>query len=67
MDRLPPGARPYSALAGHVHNYKATHEGANQHIWLGPTGGLSVLEESQGNFHHVTQVTVTKNGPRSQT
>jgi hypothetical protein len=57
------GDRPYSAFAGHVHNYKATAEGQNHHVRLGPTGGLWVLEGPQGNFHHVTQVTVTQNGP----
>ena len=57
------GTRPYSAFAGHVHNYKASADGQNQHVRLGPTGGLWVLEGPQGNFHHVTQVTMTRSGP----
>ncbi len=57
------GDRPYSAFAGHVHNYKATRDGPSTQVRLGPTGGLWVLEGPQGNFHHVTQVTVTSRGP----
>ncbi|HEY5845243.1 MAG TPA: hypothetical protein VIT42_00485, partial [Microlunatus sp.] len=33
------------------------------HIRLGPTGGLWVLGGPEGNFDHVTQVTLTHDGP----
>ncbi|WP_433170576.1 metallophosphoesterase family protein [Actinoallomurus sp. CA-150999] len=55
--------RPYHAFAGHVHNYRHERAGANSHVRLGPTGGLWVLGGPEGNLDHVTQVTVTKNGP----
>ena len=57
------GDRPFSAFAGHVHNYRATHDGPSTLVRLGPTGGLWVLGGPEGNFHHVTQVTMTKKGP----
>ncbi|MER7276215.1 hypothetical protein ABT369_17335 [Dactylosporangium sp. NPDC000244] len=57
------GDRPYHAFAGHVHNYKHQHIDGNSHVRLGPTGGLWVLGGPDGNFDHVTQVTVTDNGP----
>ncbi|MGP0032454.1 MAG: metallophosphoesterase family protein [Acidimicrobiales bacterium] len=57
------GPRRYHAFAGHVHNYRHEHLGGNAHIRLGPTGGLWVLGGPEGNFDHVTLVTVTGDGP----
>jgi hypothetical protein len=57
------GDRPYHAFAGHVHNYRHEHIDGNSHVRLGPTGGLWVLGGPEGNFDHVTQVTVTDRGP----
>ena len=57
------GGRNYHAFAGHVHNYKHEHIDGNSHVRLGPTGGLWVLGGPEGNFDHVTQVTVTDRGP----
>jgi serine/threonine-protein phosphatase CPPED1 len=57
------GDRSYTAFAGHIHNYRReTHRG-NSHIRLGPAGGLWVLPGPDGNFDHVTHVTVTESGP----
>ena len=57
------GERPYSAFAGHVHNYRHSPIDGRSHIRLGPTGGLWVLGGPEGNFDHVTQVTLTDDGP----
>lgn len=57
------GDRPYSAFAGHVHNYRHQRVNGRSHIRLGPTGGSWVLPGPDGNFDHVTLVTLTESGP----
>ena len=57
------GRRPDSAFAGHVHNYRHSPIDGRSHIRLGPTGGLWLLGGPEGNFDHVTQVTLTDDGP----
>lgn len=58
------GDRPHTMFAGHVHNYRHTVIDGHDHIRLGPTGGLWVLSGDDGNFDHITWVTMTTNGPR---
>ncbi|MCF2532855.1 metallophosphoesterase family protein [Yinghuangia soli] len=59
------GDRPYTMLAGHVHNYKTAVIDGRDHIRLGPTGGLWVKAEGDnGNFDHVTLITMEPDGPR---
>jgi serine/threonine-protein phosphatase CPPED1 len=57
------GERPYSAYAGHVHNYRHDVVEGRSHVRLGPTGGAWVLPGPAGNFDHVTLVTLTDDGP----
>lgn len=57
------GERKYTALAGHVHNYKNVEINGRDHIRLGPTGGLWVLDAPAGNFDQVMFVTMTETGP----
>lgn len=58
------GDRPYTAFAGHVHNYRHTRIDGRDHIRLGPTGGGWVISGEEGNFDHITLVTMTSAGPR---
>jgi serine/threonine-protein phosphatase CPPED1 len=57
------GDRPYTTFAGHVHNYRHDLLEGRSHIRLGPTGGQWVVRGPEGNFDHVSQVTVTDQGP----
>jgi hypothetical protein len=57
------GTRPYTAFAGHVHNYQRRILDGRDHIRLGPTGGLWVLSGPDGNFDHITLVTMTDTAP----
>jgi hypothetical protein len=57
------GDRPYTAFAGHVHNHQRRVLAGRDHVRLGPTGGLWVLSGPDGNFDHVTLVTVTDTEP----
>lgn len=56
--------RPYTVFAGHCHNYQHTTIEGRDHIRLGTSGGLRVLEGADGDFDHVTLVTMTEAGPR---
>ncbi len=58
------GDRPYTAFAGHVHNYQRTVLSGRDHVRLGPTGGCWVLDGEDGNFDHVAWITMTAHGPR---
>lgn len=58
------GDRPYTAFAGHVHNYRRSLIDGHEHIRLGPTGGAWVVDRSEGNFDHITLVTMDPEGPR---
>ena len=57
------GDRPYTAFAGHCHNYRRTVVEGRDHIRLGSTGGVRMLDTPAGNFDHVTRVTMTAQGP----
>lgn len=58
------GDRPYTMFAGHTHNYRRTVIDGRDHIRLGATGGVWVHDGDEGNFDHVTAVTVTAGGLR---
>jgi serine/threonine-protein phosphatase CPPED1 len=58
------GGRPYTAFAGHVHNYQRRILDGREHIRLGPTGGAWVQTKEEGSFDHITWVTMTETGPR---
>ncbi|MEX2100831.1 MAG: metallophosphoesterase [Acidimicrobiia bacterium] len=53
------GDRPYTMFAGHTHNYRRTVIDGRDHIRLGATGGLWCHDGDDGNFDHVTLVTVS--------
>jgi hypothetical protein len=57
------GNRRYTTFAGHVHNYQRRVIDGQDHIRLGPTGGLWVLSGPDGNFDHITLVTMTDTEP----
>lgn len=56
--------RPYTAFGGHLHNYQRRVIDGQDHIRLGPTGGCWVTTREDGNFDHLTWVTMTAQGPR---
>lgn len=58
------GSRPYTAFAGHCHNYRRSVIQGHDHVRLGPTGGARILETRDGDWDHITWVTMTPNGPR---
>jgi serine/threonine-protein phosphatase CPPED1 len=58
------GDRPFTAFAGHCHNYRRTVVRGRDHIRLGSTGGIRMVDTPAGNFDHVTRVTMTADGPR---
>jgi 3',5'-cyclic AMP phosphodiesterase CpdA len=56
--------RPHTVFAGHFHRYTEQRRGGNQYITLATTGGGSRLRGTPwGEFDHVAQVTMTKQGP----
>ncbi len=56
------GDRPYTAFAGHIHNYRRFEVGPRVHYRLGSTGG-STLPLPMGNMDHFAWVTMTEAGP----
>ena len=58
------GDRPFTAFAGHVHNYRQAVIDGRDHIRLGPTGGMWVSTRAEGNVDHITLVRMTADGPR---
>ncbi len=56
--------RPYTAFAGHLHNYQRRVIDGHEHIRLGPTGGCWVTTREDGNFDHISWVTMTAQGPQ---
>jgi hypothetical protein len=57
-------ARPHTAFAGHYHRYTEHRRGNHQYITLATTGGGSRLRGTVwGEFDHVAQVTMTRQGP----
>jgi 3',5'-cyclic AMP phosphodiesterase CpdA len=59
------GSRPYTAYAGHCHNYRRSLLEGREHIRLGSTGGVRLLDTPDGNFDHIAWVTMTADGPRT--
>jgi hypothetical protein len=57
------GERPFTAFAGHIHNYERYEMGSNFHIRLGTTGGSWIVPGMPGSFDHVTLITMTNDGP----
>jgi UDP-2,3-diacylglucosamine pyrophosphatase LpxH len=58
--------RPFTAFAGHVHQYKKSMVNDQVHIRLGTTGGI-FLEERQvpgAKYDHVTLVSIVGDKPR---
>jgi 3',5'-cyclic AMP phosphodiesterase CpdA len=56
--------RPHTAFAGHCHNYKRTVIDGHDHIRLGATGAMRILDTDDGDWDHLTVVTMTPSGPR---
>ncbi|MBW2241193.1 MAG: metallophosphoesterase [Deltaproteobacteria bacterium] len=57
------GERPFTAFAGHVHNYHRFEIDGRVHIRLGTTGGEWLVPGTTGNFDHLVLVTMTEEGP----
>jgi hypothetical protein len=62
--RLALGDRPYTMFAGHVHNHRRSVIDGRDHIRLGPTGGMWVISDDEGNFDQVAVGTVSEAGLR---
>ena len=58
------GDRNFTMFSGHCHNYRREVIDGRDHIRLGPSGGIWCYEGDEGNFDHITLVTMTPNGPR---
>lgn len=58
------GDRDFTMFAGHIHNYHRDVIDGRDHIRLGPSGGVWVYPGEEGNFDHITLVTMTDGGPR---
>jgi hypothetical protein len=58
------GTRPYTAFAGHTHNYRRSLIDGRQHVRLGSTGGIRLVDSPEGNFDHLSWVTMTHAGPQ---
>lgn len=57
--------RPYTLFSAHHHHYLFAKKNGNKHFVLATTGGGSHLRGPQvGEFHHVTQVTLTEGEPK---
>ncbi len=57
------GDRSFTVFAGHTHNYKRFEQGNAVHIRLGTTGGIWSIPGAEGNFDHITLVTMTDGEP----
>jgi hypothetical protein len=56
--------RPHTVFAGHFHRYAQQLRGGRQYITLATTGGGSRMRGTPwGEFDHVAQVTMAKEGP----
>jgi hypothetical protein len=58
------GQRPYTMFAGHCHAYEHTRIDGRDHIRMGTSGGLRLVEGGGGVEDHVMLVTMTADGPR---
>jgi predicted phosphodiesterase len=57
------GDRPFTAFAGHSHNYRRFEVDGRVHIRLGTTGGEWVVDDVMGNYDHILWLTMTDDGP----
>lgn len=57
------GDRPYTAFAGHTHNYRHGVVDGRDHVRLGSTGGVRMASTPDGDFDHVSWVSMTPSGP----
>ena len=59
------GDRPYTVVAGHLHNYIAGKRNDRDHLILATTGGYGPLRGARmyGEFDHVVWVTMSDDGP----
>ena len=56
--------RPYTVFCGHVHRYQKFVRNGQNYYQLATTGGSSMLRGIEnGEFDHITWVTVKKDGP----
>ncbi|HPA46864.1 MAG TPA: metallophosphoesterase [bacterium] len=57
--------RPYTVIAGHVHNYTKCIRHGREYYTLATTGGSSKLRGIEyGEFDHILWITMTNEGPR---
>ncbi|MFF0818470.1 metallophosphoesterase family protein [Rhodococcus sp. NPDC003318] len=54
--------RDYTAFGGHCHNYRREVIDGRDWIRLGSTGGVWVTDKEDGNWDHITLVSLTRNG-----
>ncbi|MER6976561.1 metallophosphoesterase family protein [Streptomyces carpinensis] len=54
--------REYTVFGGHCHNYKREVIDGRDWIRLGSTGGVWVTDKEDGNWDHITLVSLTRNG-----
>jgi 3',5'-cyclic AMP phosphodiesterase CpdA len=58
------GSRPYTVFCGHIHRFQKYVRGGRNYYQLATTGGGSMLRGvEQGEFDHITWVTMKKTGP----
>jgi hypothetical protein len=56
--------RPYTVFCGHIHRYQKFVRNGQNYYQLATTGGSSLLRgPEQGEFDHITWVTLKKDGP----
>jgi predicted MPP superfamily phosphohydrolase len=56
--------RPYTVFCGHIHRYQKFIRNGQNYYQLATTGGVSKLRGiDQGEFDHITWVTMKKDGP----
>ena len=57
--------RPYTVIAGHVHNYTKSIRYGREYYTVATTGGSSQLRGIEyGEFDHILWITMTNEGPR---
>lgn len=58
------GDRPYTVFCGHVHRFQKFMRNGRNYYQLATTGGVSRMRGiEQGEFDHITWVTMKKDGP----
>ncbi|MFH1740487.1 MAG: metallophosphoesterase [bacterium] len=57
--------RPYTVIAGHVHDYRKYIRFGREYYTLATTGGSSKMQGiEEGEFDHIVWITMTDDGPR---